>query len=83
MPSKFIRAYAHGNRAIVNGDCSVVNSYFRLLKLAAGQSERFTLDTFECVAVVMSGSADIVVAGELFAAVGKRRDFWSGKADSV
>jgi len=83
MPSTFIAAGAHANQAIVNGDSSVDNSYFRLLKLAASERERFTLDRFECLAVVLSGSADIDVAGERFAAVGKRADIWSGKADSV
>ncbi len=83
MSSTFIRAAATANQAIVNGDASTENSYFRLVTLKAGETDRFRLEHFEALAVVLSGTADISVAGERFAAVGKRADVWSGQADSV
>ncbi len=83
MPSKFIPAFDHGNKAIVSGEAPVANSYFRLVQLNSGQIEKFCLDEFECVVVVLSGTADVSVAGINFPSVGKRPDIWSGNADSV
>lgn len=83
MPLKHISAFKHANKPILNGDSPVENTYFRLLTLEAGQTEEFQLEDFECLAVVLSGSADISVSGECFEAVGQRADIWSGQADSV
>lgn len=83
MPSKLIPAFKHGNKAIVSGDEPVHNSYFRLLEMGVGQTEAFSLGEFECVAVVLSGTADITVSGIEYFSVGKRTDVWSGNADSV
>ena len=83
MPSKFILATDHANKPILNGDAPVENTYFRLLVLDVGQTDEFRLEGFECLAVVLSGTADITVSGECFAAVGQRADIWSGQADSV
>ena len=83
MPSKFIPSLDRANRAIVNGDAPTENTYFRLVSLEVGQTDTFQLSEFETVAVVLSGSADIEVAGVMFDSVGQRADIWSGKADSV
>ena len=63
MPSKLIAADDCANNLIVNGDAPANNTYFRLLKLDVGQTEEFQLENFECLAVVLSGTADITVSG--------------------
>ncbi len=83
MPSRHIPAFDHANKPILDADAPVDATYFRLVSLAAGQVDEFLLEAFECLVVVMSGTADITVSGERFAAVGQRADIWSGNADSV
>ena len=83
MSIKFIRASAGGGKVIVSGDQPVKNIHFQLIQLAAGESTSVRLAEFECVAVVLSGMADIHVDGQAFSAVGRRADIWSGEADSV
>ena len=82
MP-KHIRARDNANRAIVHDDPGLPHVHFNLLRLQPGESLEQTLPGHESVLVVLSGTADIIVDGECFAAVGKRADIWSGEADSV
>lgn len=82
MP-KHVRDRDNANRAIVADDPALPHVYFNLLKLKPGESLEQVLPQHESVYVVLSGTADILVDGERFAAVGKRRDIWSGEADSV
>ncbi|RDJ19807.1 inositol utilization protein [Bosea caraganae] len=82
MP-KHVRASDNANRAIVTDDPALPHVYFNLLKLGPGEALEQTLPTYESVYVVLSGTADIIVDGERFGEVGKRRDIWSGEADSV
>src|SRR5664279_6225797 len=83
MSSRHIQSCEHRNDPILNGDAPVENTYFRLVKLPPGQTEEFQIEGYECLLVMQSGTADITVAGERFAAVGQRPDIWSGLADSV
>ena len=72
-------------------DCTIVpmddslatNCYFRLVRLAPGKSLHLQATAWETLCVVLSGCLEIEVNGETFAQVGKRRDIWSGQADSV
>lgn len=82
MP-KHVRASDNANKAIVADDPALPHVYFNLLKLGQGESLEQVLPKHESVYVVLSGTTDIIVDGERFAAVGKRRDIWSGEADSV
>ena len=83
MPIKHIAATEQADRLVLNGDAPVRDTYFRLLSLEPAQSETFQIEEFECLVVVLSGSARITVAGEVFDTVGQRVDIWSGRADSV
>lgn len=82
MP-KHIRARDNANRAIVHDDPGLPHVHFNLLRLQPGESVEQALPEHESVLVVLSGTVDISVDGERFAAVGKRADIWSGEADSV
>jgi 5-deoxy-glucuronate isomerase len=82
MP-KHIRACDNANRAIVHDDPGLPHVHFNLLRLQPGESLEQALPGHESVLVVLSGTVDIIVDGERFAAVGKRVDIWSGEADSV
>lgn len=82
MP-KHIRARDNVNRAIVDDDPALPHVHFNLLNLRPGGAIEQSLPRHESVYVVLSGTADIVVDGERFAAVGRRSDIWSGQADSV
>lgn len=82
MP-KHVRDSDNANRAIVADDPALPHVYFNILKPKPGESLEQTLPRHESVYVVLSGTADILVDGERFAGVGKRRDIWSGEADSV
>lgn len=83
MSVQHILAAAPTGAPILEGDAPVANTYFRLLRLDAGQRDAFRLEAFETLLVVLSGTADIHVGGEHFEAVGQRPDLWSGQADSV
>jgi 5-deoxy-glucuronate isomerase len=82
MPSH-IRACDNANRAIVHDDPGLPHVHFNLLRLQPGENLEQALPEHESVLVVLSGTVDIIVDGERFAAVGKRADIWSGEADSV
>jgi 5-deoxy-glucuronate isomerase len=79
-----IRCYDNGNKAIVTEKNDVLSlTYFNLLKLEKGQSVEQKVESFETVYVVLSGDCNINVDGKPFTDVGKRKDIWSGNADSV
>ncbi|MCF3649359.1 5-deoxy-glucuronate isomerase [Synoicihabitans lomoniglobus] len=83
MP-RLIRAHANHNQPIITSASGVLAlSYFNLIRLHAGESHAFAVPGCETVCVVLSGQADIAVAEERFAAVGRRADIWDGPADSV
>lgn len=82
MP-KHVRNNDNANKAIVADDPALPHVYFNLLKLKPGDALEQTLPKHESVHVVLSGTVDIIVDGERFAGVGRRRNIWSGEADSV
>jgi len=83
MP-EFIKSYDNKNKPIVDNslDCMSI-SYFNLIKLKAGEKHEIFMDSYESVWVVMSGNCDIYVDEVQFKNIGKRKDIWSGKAESV
>ena len=83
MP-EFIKSYENKNKSIVNAssDC-LSSSYFNLIKLKAGESHEIFMDIYESVWVVMSGKCDLTVNDKSFENIGKRKDIWSGHAESV
>lgn len=82
MP-KHVRDSDYTNQAIVADDPALPHVYFNLLKLKPGDALEQSLRKHESVYVVLSGTVDIIVDGQRFAGVGRRRDIWSGEADSV
>ncbi|MGO4738391.1 5-deoxy-glucuronate isomerase [Bosea sp. 2KB_26] len=82
MP-KHVRDSDNANKAIVTDDPALPHVYFNLLKLKPGDALEQTLRKHESVYVVLSGTVDIIVDSQRFAGVGRRRDIWSGEADSV
>jgi 5-deoxy-glucuronate isomerase len=83
MPT-LIRNYENQNSPIIDReDNRVPLTYFNLLRLSKGQHAELKIDGYETVYVVLSGTVDIGVGETQFPAVGKRKDIWSGNADSV
>jgi 5-deoxy-glucuronate isomerase len=72
---------------ILDGSPPLDLCYFNLLRLTEGQSAELAVPGFETLYAVLSGRADIEVEGPAgqasFAGVGRRKDVWSGQADSV
>ena len=83
MP-QFIKSFDNKNRPIVDDalDCMSI-TYFNLIKIKAGETHEIFVDVYESVWVVMSGNCNIEVDTHRFENVGKRKDIWSGKAESV
>ena len=82
--SKLIRHHDNANQPIVDvSDDTLDLIYFNVVTLAAGQSHSFQLPGHETGIVVLEGQVDINVDGQDFAAVGQRKDIWSGSADAV
>ncbi|MDR6287948.1 5-deoxy-glucuronate isomerase [Inquilinus ginsengisoli] len=82
MPD-IIRRHDNGNRPILNHDPRMASVHFNLVRLAPGEVFETALPRHESIVAVLSGTVDITVDGESFAAVGRRADIWSGPADSV
>ena len=82
MPD-IIRRHDNGNRPILHHDARMASVHFNLVRLAPGESFETRLPEHEAILAVLSGTVDITVDGEAFAAVGRRADIWSGPADSV
>ena len=83
MPA-LIRSYANNNQPIItekNGTLS--RTYFNLVRLARGEEYQAKVERFETLYAVLSGNVDIDVNGIAFRDVGRRKDIWSGQADSV
>lgn len=81
---KLIRFFENKNLPIVGENDPVLpNTYFNLLRFQANEENKFSLDGYEMLFVVLKGSCDITVDNEHFPEVGRRKDIWSGNADSV
>src|SRR5882757_7675473 len=73
----------HNEPIVAPGQTATDRCYFNLLLLAQGESVRIRVPGYETLFVVLSGSVDIDVGGQLFSTVGQRADIWSGQADSI
>jgi len=83
MPD-FIKLYENNNKPIVDDSSVCLSiSYFNIIKLKAGKNHEIFMDGYESVWVVMSGNCNISVDDILFKNIGKRKNIWSGKAESV
>jgi 5-deoxy-glucuronate isomerase len=83
MP-EFIKSFDNQNKPIVDASSACMDlAYFNLIKLKAGETFEGRLEEYETVWVVMRGNCDIKVDGSHFKNVGKRKDVWSGRAESV
>lgn len=85
MP-RHLRAHANANRPLVapgTGDSPLRNTYFNLVRLSPGQEYTGVLPGFESACVVLSGTVDVIVGAQTYAAVGRRPSVWEGLADSV
>ena len=84
MSQELIRRTDKANEPVLSGGSGTVpHVHFNLVKLAKGETFEQALAGYETVQVVLSGNVDITVDGESFPDVGKRKDIWSGRADSV
>ena len=83
MP-EFIKHFDNQNKAIVDGssDCLSI-SYFNLIRLKIDEVYKLQLSDYESVWSVLSGNCNIIVDDKSFDNIGKRKDIWSGKAESV
>lgn len=82
MPG-FIKSYDNKNRPLVDENNGVMKrTYFNIVRLNQGEVYENTLNNFESVYSMMSGSCDIKTCGITFEKV-SRKDIWSGYADSV
>ncbi len=83
MPS-IIRCYDNENKPVIDGKKGPLKrTYFNILRLKKGTGSVQNVPEFETVYVVLSGTVDITVAGKKFSAVGRRKNIWAGRADSV
>lgn len=81
---KLIRNYNNNNNPIININNNILLlSYFNFIKLQKGQVYTLKLNKYETVWVVQKGNCFIQVDDDKYENVGKRKDIWSGKADSV
>ncbi len=80
-----IPPHENNNRPIVDvNDARVPLNYFNIVKLHRGQSFEYVVPGYETGIVPATGTLDIEVAGERFAAIGQRRgDVWNGEPEGV
>ena len=65
------------------GTDDIPKTYFRLVRLSAGETITDTQSDFELLVVVLSGRADVRVDDTDFGEIGGRDSIWNGQADSV
>lgn len=72
------------NQAIVDHDNEKTPlCYFNIVKLTKGESFTSEVEGYETCLVPATGSIDVSVAGQHFAAVGKRMHIWEGEPEGV
>ncbi|NLS00802.1 5-deoxy-glucuronate isomerase [Rhizobium sp. P38BS-XIX] len=82
--AKLIRSYDNANAPIVSEESDTLDLiYFNLVSIEAGERHTYTLPAHESLVVVMQGTVDVETEGLRFEGVGRRKDIWSGNADSV
>lgn len=83
MPA-LIRRYTNNNQPIIPEKSETLRrTYFNLVRLGRGEEYHAKVAGFETLYAVLSGNVDIEVNGTQFQDVGRRKDIWSGQADSV
>jgi 5-deoxy-glucuronate isomerase len=83
MPD-LIRTYDNKNHPIILPKKGILSStYFNLVRLGRGEQYRAKVEGIETLYAVLSGNVDLEVSGTAFDGVGRRKDIWSGNADSV
>ena len=82
MP-KHILPYNNKNEAIVNNHPCTPEIYFNDVRLKKGETFIHHAPGYETVCVIVHGSVDIEVKGELFPSIGKRKSLFEGKPEGV
>jgi 5-deoxy-glucuronate isomerase len=83
MPD-LIRRYDNKNQPIITPKTTILSStYFNVVHLRKGEQYQATVEGFETLYTVLSGNVDVEVGGAPFKDVGRRKNIWSGNADSV
>jgi 5-deoxy-glucuronate isomerase len=83
MPA-LVRSYPNKNHPIIPDKSGTLSrTYFNLVRLGRGEEYQAKVAGFETFFAVLSGNVDIEVNGTHFRDVGRRKDIWSGQADSV
>ncbi len=83
MPD-LIRHFDNKNHPIITPNLGILSStYFNLVRLGRGEEYRTKIEGIETLYAVLSGNMDLEVNGTVFRDVGRRKDVWSGRADSV
>ena len=81
---KHIPAYQNNNEPVINvNDETVPLVYFNPLTLKQGESHSYQLDDYETVVVMAGGTCTVIVDGETFEQMGKRKNVWDGNAAAV
>lgn len=80
-----IAPYDNQNRPIVDVDNALVPlNYFNIVKLKQGEAFEYRVPGYETCIVPATGTVDIEVEGQPFAAIGKRGvDVWDGEPEGV
>jgi 5-deoxy-glucuronate isomerase len=73
------------NKPIIDADdARVPLNYFNIVKLQKGQAFDYHVPRYETAIVPATGTVDVVVEGETFAAIGNRGvDVWDGEPEGV
>lgn len=80
-----IAPYDNQNRPVVDVDNALVPlNYFNIVKLKRGEAFEYRVPGYETCIVPATGTVDIEVEGQRFAAIGKRGiDVWDGEPEGV
>jgi 5-deoxy-glucuronate isomerase len=80
-----IAPYDNQNRPVVDVDNALVPlNYFNIVKLKQGEAFEYRVPGYETCIVPATGTVDIEVEGQPFAAIGKRGvDVWDGEPEGV
>jgi len=82
--SDLIRQFDNRNQPIIAPNMGILSAtYFNLVRLGRGEEYRARVEGVETLYAVLSGNMDLEVNGTVFRDVGRRKDIWSGNADSV
>ena len=87
--AEIIRRYDNRNEPIIaSGSRCLPRTYFNLIRLNNGQEYSYSVEGFETVCIVLSGTCGVRMRGNGFSevsfdGVGGRPDIWSGTADSA